>query len=113
MVHYAERLFFTYAATTDIYTLSLHDALPISGVSATEVRREDEARTVATGEEGGPARIVNGAVARQGRGSEEHTAELEAVRHVVCRLVLEHQTRLQFQPGGTDTGGTGQDRGGR
>src|SRR5947199_10473432 len=98
MVHYAERLFFTYAATTDIYTLSLHDALPISGVSATEVRREDEARTVATGEEGGPARIVNGAVARQGRAVDV----VVEIGRASCRgrgwVAVVHWARIKIQP---------------
>src|SRR2546422_11437257 len=81
--------FFNDTATTEIYTLSLHDALPISGRPA--VRR--------------PAAVVGGA-SRSRRGeaaghsrhyvhvrSEEHTSELQSRLHLVCRLLLEKKKR--------------------
>src|SRR5574339_1165879 len=65
--------FFNDTATTEIYTLSLHDALPISGGRL-------------AGHERGPS------CARLGRGvlrSEEHTSELQSPGDLVCRLLLE------------------------
>src|SRR5690349_24220511 len=74
--------FFTVAATTEIYTLSLHDALPICP-------SEPGARRPGPSEPGarrpGPARRIP---RRPGR-SEEHTSELQSRRDLVCRLLLE------------------------
>src|SRR3989442_11741229 len=89
--------FFNDTATTEIYTLSLHDALPISGHSRAGLRR-GSARRIAGG---GPGRdrarfaAASGRVSRRrarGRGarrSEEHTSELQSRPHLVCRLLLE------------------------
>src|SRR5258705_13952086 len=66
--------FFNDTATTEIYTLSLHDALPIYHVIA------------------GPDSGMSLTHVRPGRGhlrSEEHTSELQSLRHLVCRLLLE------------------------
>src|SRR2546422_7302104 len=69
--------FFNDTATTEIYTLSLHDALPISGLS----------RAVALlGPPPWP--VLRRAVALVQR-SEEHTSELQSRLHLVCRLLLE------------------------
>src|SRR5437899_9441761 len=68
-------LFFIGTSATGIYTLSLHDALPISPDVAVEGDRLPVGR---------PVRRVGGA----GR-SEEHTSELQSLRHLVCRLLLE------------------------
>src|SRR5436305_9030645 len=64
--------FFNDTATTEIYTLSLHDALPIDDdeLDAAHPRREDQRR---------------GELHR----SEEHTSELQSRPHLVCRLLLE------------------------
>src|SRR2546430_7365693 len=71
--------FFNDTATTEIYTLSLHDALPISCAtcaSCTTARarrsRRSHRRTST-----GPLR------------SEEHTSELQSQSNLVCRLLLE------------------------
>src|SRR2546422_2742294 len=79
--------FFNDTATTEIYTLSLHDALPIC------VRR---ARVVGRG------RARRAAFARdrrrRGRGggrSEEHTSELQSRLHLVCRLLLEKKKKVR------------------
>src|SRR2546429_6302933 len=67
--------FFNDTATTEIYTLSLHDALPIS-----------RARTA------GSCRTETPPVSRSCRRrprSEEHTSELQSRLHLVCRLLLE------------------------
>src|SRR5471030_3518103 len=62
--------FFNDTATTEIYTLSLHDALPIS-------HQCPERRDISRGSWRSPSR------------SEEHTSELQSLRHLVCRLLLE------------------------
>src|SRR5688572_31174173 len=72
--------FFNDTPTTEIYTLSLHDALPISLVKA-------DAIVVL----GGPRleRVVEaGHLYLEGR-SEEHTSELQSQSNLVCRLLLE------------------------
>src|SRR5215467_16355540 len=74
--------FFNDTATTEIYTLSLHDALPIS-------RR---CRSAACGSPGRPPHWPRPAPATTtwpaGR-SEEHTSELQSPCNLVCRLLLE------------------------
>src|SRR5690349_23334082 len=65
--------FFNNPPTTEIYTLSLHDALPIFGRT-----RPPPARR--SGGSPGPG---------PGRRSEEHTSELQSRRDLVCRLLLE------------------------
>src|SRR5205809_7956733 len=69
--------FFNAPPPPDIYTLSLHDALPISEPHA---RRADRDALPAVAE-----------LCRPGRGprSEEHTSELQSRLHLVCRLLLE------------------------
>src|SRR5438045_7777371 len=64
--------FFNEPATTEIYTLSLHDALPIYHTRATTPAANF-------------ARLRHGPCGR----SEEHTSELQSLRHLVCRLLLE------------------------
>src|SRR5687768_18447349 len=79
--------FFNDTATTEIYTLSLHDALPILIIAelAPFIHREDAPP--------GPLAVAVGfAVAvdqRPIRRSEEHTSELQSRLHLVCRLLLE------------------------
>src|SRR5437867_9674334 len=76
--------FFTTPSTTEIYTLSLHDALPISSdlsddngrVRASAKPRE---RSIVT------ARVPGRLFGR----SEEHTSELQSPYDLVCRLLLE------------------------
>src|SRR5258705_6534112 len=78
--------FFNDTATTEIYTLSLHDALPISG--AKFMRRPLTLGAPATA----PSSTwpVTTPMARwTRRRSEEHTSELQSLRHLVCRLLLE------------------------
>src|SRR5260370_10446192 len=70
--------FFNDTATTEIYTLSLHDALPIC--AARRAGRSQRLRGRAGGDRG------------QVRGlhrSEEHTSELQSHLNLVCRLLLE------------------------
>src|SRR5438445_13861520 len=71
--------FFNDTATTEIYTLSLHDALPIS-------KEEQFARpAVAIAS----LRSLTMSLTAQRRRSEEHTSELQSRQYLVCRLLLE------------------------
>src|SRR2546430_11392754 len=72
--------FFNDTATTEIYTLSLHDALPISRADRIRDRVDRGERRV--------ARARGEAVDRKTR-SEEHTSELQSQSNIVCRLLLE------------------------
>src|SRR3712207_8577688 len=99
--------FFNDTATTEIYTLSLHDALPISGLRAERgVLREQAAVVVllvvdpevAVPQE--TARVVARFEGVAGVRSEEHTSELQSRQYLVCRLLLEKkkkQSKLTIQ----------------
>src|SRR5215207_10541195 len=77
--------FFNDTATTEIYTLSLHDALPISTRSSGTRRR--------FGCAAGAAGASTGSVAADLR-SEEHTSELQSRVDLVCRLLLEKKKKI-------------------
>src|SRR3990172_8567815 len=70
--------FFNDTATTEIYTLSLHDALPIS-VQVAEIKAQTDMQTASQ-------KLQNDAQAMQR--SEEHTSELQSRLHLVCRLLF-------------------------
>src|SRR5260221_8186899 len=74
--------FFNDTATTEIYPLSLHDALPIS-------RQQSRRRPDRQGELSPPPR----GPAHGARRSEEHTSELQSHSDLVCRLLLEKKKR--------------------
>src|SRR2546430_17632246 len=85
LAHCMSFFFFNDTATTEIYTLSLHDALPISPVRSVfygphgkAVRREDNRRALAR--------------------SEEHTSELQSQSNLVCRLLLEKKKAADVRP---------------
>src|SRR5256886_17502404 len=79
--------FFNDTATTEIYTLSLHDALPICDAVLPAI---DEALRI--GREGHlPVEIWHIKVA--GKRSEEHTSELQSQSNLVCRLLLEKKKK--------------------
>src|SRR5258708_24069279 len=83
--------FFNDTATTEIYTLSLHDALPICrGARAWHMTRPQIYETLKELEVEGLVahRVVRG----KRRRSEEHTSELQSPDHLVCRLLLEKKT---------------------
>src|SRR5690349_24034621 len=100
---------FTVPATTGVYALSLHDALPICG---------DDRRGGAGAAELGPAGLTEGVVHRDARlrvgdrgdvgdgagvaRSEEHTSELQSRRDPVCRLLPEKKKlcRVRTTPAG-------------
>src|SRR6478736_9894025 len=74
-----EFFFFNDTATTEIYTLSLHDALPIS----TATSRCSIPRCTSSSTSGRGLR----------RRSEEHTSELQSQSNLVCRLLLEKKKK--------------------
>src|SRR5438093_2590087 len=76
-------VFFNDTPTTEIYTLSLHDALPISAA-----RGPDQGNHHAGEEPNAPQRLPGRWRKRQTR-SEEHTSELQSLTNLVCRLLLE------------------------
>src|SRR5207237_8702112 len=83
-------LFFSFNATptTEIYTLSLHDALPISH----RLPEGQQSQGRLGGHRGGPER---GARQRAGHDrSEEHTSELQSHLNLVCRLLLEKKNTI-------------------
>src|SRR3712207_7282789 len=93
--------FFNDTATTEIYTLSLHDALPISGFSYVTFGHIGSPMSdghptplaidgmSAFAGPGGTARLM-----RNHERSEEHTSELQSRQYLVCRLLLEKTTTL-------------------
>src|SRR6185437_17178205 len=68
--------FFNDTATTEIYTLSLHDALPISLSEGVPLRHPGHASQP-----------------RRRERSEEHTSELQSLAYLVCRLLLEKKKK--------------------
>src|SRR3712207_7991284 len=86
--------FFNDTATTEIYTLSLHDALPISPPRWSRDRRP-AGSTTSRGTRTRPAargartRGRAGCAGRSPPRSEEHTSELQSRQYLVCRLLLE------------------------
>src|SRR5258708_36067951 len=78
--------FFNDTATTEIYTLSLHDALPILDASA------EPANPTAALMSSTPSLRCPRSHQYQPR-SEEHTSELQSPDHLVCRLLLEKKKK--------------------
>src|SRR2546422_4167871 len=78
--------FFNDTATTEIYTLSLHDALPISRARWMAPRHGESRKRSQSSE----TTHVSAAAGRHR--SEEHTSELQSRLHLVCRLLLEKKT---------------------
>src|SRR5438270_2440216 len=74
--------FFNDTATTEIYTLSLHDALPIW----TSWRRAAYTWLPVMR----PPALLHSSIARR---SEEHTSELQSQSNLVCRLLLEKKKK--------------------
>src|SRR5437016_6812961 len=81
--------FFNDTATTEIYTLSLHDALPIFINSPT---RSCDARVILPSRAARRTRSVIRS-SRQPVRSEEHTSELQSLTNLVCRLLLEKKKK--------------------
>src|SRR3712207_7235261 len=82
--------FFNDTATTEIYTLSLHDALPISDGDPADRRHQAWGADPRPDPDDLRARRVRLRGATGGRKrSEEHTSELQSRQYLVCRLLLE------------------------
>src|SRR5688572_33023385 len=79
--------FFNDTATTEIYTLSLHDALPICD-GRRRVGVDDKRHRTSGGHAVGTNRHHGG-----GDRSEEHTSELQSQSNLVCRLLLEKKKK--------------------
>src|SRR2546430_11935342 len=75
--------FFNDTATTEIYTLSLHDALPISAL-----------RTASGSTSAGTPGILRASRSAKNTSLEEHTSELQSQSNIVCRLLLEKKKKL-------------------
>src|SRR5437763_14734359 len=89
--------FFNATAPPEIYTLSLHDALPISAgververdVQPAQARVEERRRLIGEQDAVGRHSDVDQ------RRSEEHTSELQSPMYLVCRLLLEKKKQPQ------------------
>src|SRR5260370_18150579 len=79
--------FFNDTATTEIYTLSLHDALPILE------RVTQEAASPLLPQPLASQRLLRPSARGCGSRSEEHTSELQSHLNLVCRLLLEKKKR--------------------
>src|SRR3712207_8591206 len=103
--------FFNDTATTEIYTLSLHDALPILRVHTgerhvTDVTAEVESFCSSLGDglvhvfaphaTAGVTLIELGSGSESDLRSEEHTSELQSRQYLVCRLLLEKKKKLSI-----------------
>src|SRR5437762_13247517 len=75
--------FFNDPPTPEIYTLSLHDALPILRVSGNGVSRSR-------------SRLARPRTQSRLRRSEEHTSELQSPMYLVCRLLLEKKKKINI-----------------
>src|SRR2546426_7056496 len=105
MLYFIFFFFFNDTATTEIYTLSLHDALPICDVAPTGTGRKhrrdltprgeyqkrdaDKPHGVDADQDPERERVDPGALPR----SEEHTSELQSPCNLVCRLLLEKKKK--------------------
>src|SRR5688572_33281265 len=89
-ISFSSLFFFNDTATTEIYTLSLHDALPILAFAGVGIARI-ELRVHQPGEGVDLLRIDGGRHAALR--SEEHTSELQSQSNLVCRLLLEKKKK--------------------
>src|SRR3712207_7394117 len=102
--------FFNDTATTEIYTLSLHDALPIYPLRGDRAQGPRDLRALRAAVQHGaaapaarpgaphdhPAGVPGREGAAQAGRSEEHTSELQSRQYLVCRLLLEKKTILLY-----------------
>src|SRR2546430_11556117 len=86
--------FFNDTATTEIYTLSLHDALPIYHVRIPR----NIAPQASLGLRVRDRIDARGVVAGRDPRSEEHTSELQSQSNLVCRLLLEKKKQIMYVP---------------
>src|SRR3712207_8928506 len=98
--------FFNDTATTEIYTLSLHDALPIWSIPPSAPPRRRRCRRTAPrsrsavslrlGRVRSPAPSSRTVSISSPWRSEEHTSELQSRQYLVCRLLLEKKKQMQL-----------------
>src|SRR5690242_20950687 len=97
-------IFSTDTPTTDIYTLSLHDALPICSWMTERSRSSATSESISTPRFIGPGCMISASGLATlsfslSRRSEEHTSELQSHVNLVCRLLLEKKnTSRSFTP---------------
>src|SRR5438876_6588703 len=92
--------FFNDPATTEIYTLSLHDALPISDARWYEQMYGGRDHEILPLEPGHKYFLADTLAPRCGKifvRSEEHTSELQSPVHLVCRLLLEKKKETKIR----------------
>src|SRR5687768_18001511 len=89
-------------ATTEIYTLSLHDALPIfggdvvAGVVGLLEAGEDGVLVPVLEQLFLAPKIEAAVIVERDHRSEEHTSELQSRLHLVCRLLLEKKNNIEI-----------------
>src|SRR2546425_6667546 len=88
--------FFNDTATTEIYTLSLHDALPISTSSGNLGKWKPRRPSTSSSTGWSPVRSPLDEISER---SEEHTSELQSLAYLVCRLLLEKKKARGFLSG--------------
>src|SRR5437762_5818397 len=88
------RFFFNAPATTEIYTLSLHDALPISRGDLCRGGRQERPHRRPGPHPRPPGQGAQGLQHLALVRSEEHTSELQSPMYLVCRLLLEKKNVL-------------------
>src|SRR5438876_8980920 len=97
MIQISISFFQTHTATTEIYTLCLHDALPILaamiGADESSVRALAADTDVDVANINAPGQIVISGESR----SEEHTSELQSPVHLVCRLLREKKEKMLWR----------------
>src|SRR5690349_22832363 len=91
-LHFLSLFFFNDTATTEIYTLSLHDALPICATGQPITTYSSHFGKPREGQEMHIVLVDNKRSERLSR-SEEHTSELQSRRDLVCRLLLEKKKK--------------------
>src|SRR5256885_15976209 len=90
VVGYLFFFFFNDTATTEIYTLSLHDALPISMATIEEIAEQLDKLSLLDAAKLSKLLQEKWGVSR----SEEHTSELQSPCNLVCRLLLEKKKEI-------------------
>src|SRR3712207_9346608 len=87
--------FFNDTATTEIYTLSLHDALPIFMMPMNNPVTGDPGMRLALNYAANRQGMIDALLAGHGAPrSEEHTSELQSRQYLVCRLLLEKKKTI-------------------
>src|SRR5205814_8703683 len=94
--------FFTPSSISELYSLSLHDALPISTICIVSLSCPKFVMYLPIGSSFGNSMRAAASLITQTRAevgvinearSEEHTSELQSLRHLVCRLLLEKKNK--------------------